>query len=131
MTPRQVLQSAAQAIEQADALLHGCRSTYQGGCRCTPCRAANAQYMATLRTRQAHGQAPLGTLVNAKEAGAHVRAILIERYSKRELLKQTGLERHTLPRLNATTRCRLKTVLRLRRAYRILVAVPDGLDAQA
>lgn len=104
---------------------HGTRSRYQAGCRCIPCRAANAIYVAHLRSLKAKGLPALGTLVNAKEAGAHVRAILVERYSRRQLLAQTGLERHTLPRLNATTRCRLKTVLRLRRAYRYLVADPN------
>lgn len=103
---------------------HGTRSRYQAGCRCTPCRAANAVYMAQLRGRKGAGLPPLGSLVSAKEAGAHVRALLVEQYRRRDILDRTGLERHILPKLNATAKCRLKTLLLLRRTYRILIADP-------
>lgn len=100
---------------------HGTRCRYQAGCHCLLCKAAEATYRQQLRTLQAKGRTPLGTTLSAKEAGAIIRALLTERYRRRQILDATGLEYHTLPRLNASTRCRLATVLRLRRAARILL----------
>jgi hypothetical protein len=101
---------------------HGQRRTYQAGCRCLTCKAANASYIQTLRTETAKGRIPVGRLVNAKEAGQHIRALLVERYTRRQVLVASGLSYGTLPKLNATHLCRLKTLLRLRRAASILLA---------
>lgn len=104
---------------------HGTRRAYKAGCGCLLCRAAEASYRARLRRQQHAGQAPMGILVNAKEAGAIVRAMLTERYTQQQIARTSGIHRHTLPTLNATQRCRLKTMLKLRRATRILLAPND------
>lgn len=129
--PRLVLAAAEQDLQALPD--HGQRSRYQQGCRCLLCRASNAVYQAQLRKRQAQGLPILGQLVSAKDAGAKVRRILVEGYTRQQISQQSRLERHTLPKLNAAHRCRLQTLLRIRRTARILLAeetFPDT-DAQA
>lgn len=100
---------------------HGTRTRYQlTGCRCLPCRASNAQYMRGLRRQHLKGHTPLGTLTTAADARKLVRAFLTECWSKRQLAPQVGVERKTL-RLAPDQRIRLKTLLKLRRGYRILM----------
>lgn len=96
-------------------MTHGIRHAYQQGCRCLLCRAANARYHRALYRRPR-------PYVNAKEAGAIIRKLLTERYTRQQIGQQSGLCAEHLDRLSARSRCRLKTLLQLRRAVRILLA---------
>src|SRR4051812_7466936 len=53
-------------------MTHGTRVAYQTGCRCLPCRLANAEYMASYRQRLRAGAVLLG----AKVASAAARRLL-------------------------------------------------------
>jgi hypothetical protein len=55
---------------------HGTRTCYQAGCACTPCRAANAAYIAHLRASYRQHRIPLGHLVSASEAVRRVGVLL-------------------------------------------------------
>lgn len=106
-------------------MTHGTRSAYvKYQCRCEDCCAANTAYHQQLRRLKAYDRVPLGRLVNAKEAGQHLRHILVEHYTRHEFLQSTGLERHMLPKLTATHLIRFKTLLRIRRTARILLGTP-------
>src|SRR6267378_3966146 len=56
---------SARSAATVPRLIHGRRTTYQAYCRCLPCTAANAAYVAHLRHLAAHGRQPLGILVPA------------------------------------------------------------------
>ncbi len=100
---------------------HGHRADYQAGCRCLPCRASEACYRADLRQQHREHRQPLGAIVTAQDAAQLVRSLLLERYTKQALAAHAGVERHTLIQLKPSQRVRLSTVLRVRRAYRILM----------
>jgi isochorismate hydrolase len=104
---------------------HGTRASYQAGCACTRCRASNAAYIAGLRRQYRQHRTPLGHTVTAAEAAQHVKALLRERWSERDLAARAGLHPHTL-RLTPESRVRLKTVLKVRRAYRLLMTDGPG-----
>ena len=70
---------------------HGTRGAYQRGCRCRPCRAAEARYRSTLRATHRKGLTPLGSLVSAKAARKKVNALLIERFTRAEIARRLGL----------------------------------------
>ena len=101
-------------------MTHGLRKSYQAGCHCVSCRAANSQYIAHLRQCHHEGRAPLGALVPAADAARLVRRLLLERYSQRRLAQESGTERHTLQMTSSQLK-RLKTVLKVRRSYRRLM----------
>ena len=101
-------------------MTHGTRPTYQAGCRCEPCKQAEAVYRARLRACHRAGRLPLGHYLPATEAACLVQAFLRERFMKGQLAPRLGLERHTLC-LAARQMIRLKTLLKLRRGYRILL----------
>lgn len=96
---------------------HGERATYKTGCKCTPCRAAEARYRSDLR--HAKHQA-LGALVRAEDAARMVKSLLAERYQRQQIAQVAGLHRHRL-KLKPSQRVRLSTVLRVRLAYRKLM----------
>lgn len=97
-------------------MTHGTRQTYRTGCHCTPCRAANAAYIAHLRQLHAVGRKPLGALLSGAEAQRYIKALRIERFSRAEIARRLGLKSPKL-RLD-TPRLRYRSVLRLRRLYR-------------
>jgi len=103
-----------------DERTHGVRRTYQAGCRCKACAAAEAGYRAELRRLARTGRPPLGALVRAGDAARIVRALLVERFTRRRVADEAGLERHTV-RLSPSSRVRLSTILRLRRTARRLL----------
>jgi len=67
---------------------HGRRRTYQRGCRCTPCRAANAAYVQAgrLGTRK-----PRPPLVSAKDAKAHLKHLQAQGVGHRQAARLCGL----------------------------------------
>lgn len=100
---------------------HGVRWTYQQGCKCVPCRAAEARYRSELRKRHAKGLPILGSILPAADAARMVRSIQIEGYRRRQLAEQAGLHRNTLPGLKPSQLVQLRTILRVKRAYRIMI----------
>jgi hypothetical protein len=102
-------------------MTHGTRATYRTGCRCTPCRAANAGYWRAWWTATQTGQRPLGARVSAVEAQRLIRLLLIEwrtlRRAKSALSDALGLQ-HNLPRLTEQDQITLRTELKVRRFYR-------------
>lgn len=103
---------------------HGTRARYLRRCRCTPCRAANAAYLAAWRTHRASGRALLGARMSALEAQHLIRLMLRERWTKHQLAKELGLGRN-LARLTHQDMIRLRTALKVRRFYRLRVADPS------
>lgn len=104
-------------------MTHGTRRSYQQGCLCLLCRAAEASYRATLRRQHATGRLPFGTLVPATDTAKRIRQLLIERMTKADLTRQLGLQDrafrvHTEP----GQWIRLRTVLRIARIYRLAMA---------
>ncbi|HXG71317.1 MAG TPA: hypothetical protein VNJ04_11995 [Gemmatimonadaceae bacterium] len=69
---------------------HGARATYQAGCRCTPCRVANATYS------QAHQPADWTT---ATQAQAHLRALMAQGVGIRRAADLSGLSCAHLQRI--------------------------------
>jgi hypothetical protein len=59
-----------------------------------------------------------------QDAARLVRALLIERFSKRELAERAGLDQRCL-KLTAGSHVRLSTVLRVRRLYKLLMVEPE------
>jgi hypothetical protein len=108
---------------------HGHRISYRTGCRCTPCRAANAAYWRAWRATVQTGRPRLGARVSAVEAQRLIRLLLIEwrasRAAKTLLSQALGL-RHNLHRLTQQDRVTLRTELRIRQFYRWrMLADPD------
>lgn len=68
---------------------HGTRAEYRQGCRCLPCRRANALYAAqryASRRRGAHG-----ALVDARDARRHLRKLGKRGIGKRQASRLSGL----------------------------------------
>lgn len=96
---------------------HGTRQTYQAGCHCCPCRAANAAYIAQLRRQHATGHTPLGAHVSGVEVRRRIQQLLIERFTRAEIARRLGLKRGRLEL--HTDRVTLRNVLKVRRLYRL------------
>jgi hypothetical protein len=109
---------------------HGCRRTYQAQhCRCTPCRAANAAYVAHLRRQHLQGHPPLGTLVPAGEARRFVRQLEAEGIPEPAIAATLGLASPRL-RLPRTGRITLRKALKIRWVVRTrLILGADGPGA--
>ena len=110
-------------------MTHGTRPTYRTGCRCTPCRAANAAYWRAWHAAHHTGRPRLGARVSAVEAQRLIRLLLIEwraqRGAKGLLSAARGLRRH-LARLRQQDRVTLRTELKIRQFYRArMLANPD------
>jgi hypothetical protein len=115
------------ALKMSDAGVPdpGSRSRYQAGCRCLPCRAANACYMAQLRGRQARGLPTLGQLISPTDAARRVRQLKREGYTETRIAQMAGWrDRHL--QFIGRTRIRLRTYLRIRRVAQF--AMLEGHD---
>jgi hypothetical protein len=99
---------------------HGTIACYKrAGCRCTPCKAANAAYQAALRRRKLEGRPILGSHVDAKPAWRWIAALRVERYTNSRIAQLLGLK---APELQLhTERITLKNLLKVHRLYRLLV----------
>jgi hypothetical protein len=71
---------------------HGRRRTYQGGCPCPACLAANAAYSRRYRAAQRAGRPPLGARVPAREALRAIARLVAEGYRRADIAR--GLGRH-------------------------------------
>lgn len=69
-------------IREGETPGHGLRKTYQAGCRCLPCAAANAIYESARARDAAHGH-PRGATVDAGKARAHLQALRQQGVGKR------------------------------------------------
>jgi hypothetical protein len=78
---------------------HGVRATYQAGCRCAGCTAANTAYGRAWRRDRRAGRVRLGAIVSAQEARRHVRALLAERIRLQAVAAALGL-RNRSPRIH-------------------------------
>jgi hypothetical protein len=116
---------------------HGQRRTYQAGCRCTPCKAAEAVYRSILRLRKAKGLPPVGKVVSAIEARRRIRQLLREGYTRARLAEMLGRRNGKLPPVlsNMTVDprhvgIRIRTLLRIRRiaAEAMLEGTQDQQD---
>lgn len=97
-------------------LTHGTRRTYQGGCACLPCRAANAAYQSALRHARVRGQQPLGGLVDARVLWKQIESLRVEHFTYTEIARRLGL-----PCLRIqfdTDRVTRKNLWKVRRLYR-------------
>lgn len=69
--------------EPTDSQRHGTRLKYKAGCRCLPCRAANARYEATrTKGRDTGGQ---NSLVSAEAARQHILKLSMQGVGRRAL----------------------------------------------
>lgn len=108
---------------------HGHRTTYQYGCRCTPCRAANASYEAEYRLRKARHEPILGATINASETWRQLRLLTTEYETEAALSRRLGLRSG---RLRYGQRVTVRTARRVQRLYTydILAGlVPEQLRA--
>lgn len=99
---------------------HGLRSTYQHGCRCTPCRAANANYQQARRQGWRTGRAPLGSLVPAVDTLQILRSLEREHLGAGQVAALLGLKARCVRICEDYVR--LRTALRFRRLARLYLA---------
>lgn len=102
-------------------MTHGTRQAYKAGCRCMPCRAAEASYRAHLRARHAAGKPILGARVSAAETWKRIRQLRPELGSNDAIAAALGLRKpslslHTGPDAMTTVR----TLLRIKRLHRLV-----------
>ncbi len=76
-------------------MTHGARKAYQAGCRCLPCRSANAAYQNCYRAKLRDGRPVLGKKQNGHETAIKLRYLIGEGYSPGVLMSLIGLRRRT------------------------------------
>lgn len=69
---------------------HGTRASYQRGCPCTHCKAAEAAYRADLRKKHLKGLPVLGALVSSAEARRRIRQLKGEGYTATRIVTMAG-----------------------------------------
>jgi hypothetical protein len=99
-------------------MTHGTRASYRRGCRCTPCRAANATYWRTWWAAVTAGGVPLGARVPAAEAHRVLALLRRDWPSARTLAAALGKQYDDLARLARQRTITLRTELRIRHLYR-------------
>jgi hypothetical protein len=98
---------------------HGTRASYQRGCTCTPCKAAEAAYRADLRLKRLKGLPILGVLVSPLDAQRKLRQFKLEGYAVHEdgntapSVERLGRWRPRSLQLTRQQRIRLSTHLRV------------------
>lgn len=97
---------------------HGTRTTYRTGCRCLPCKAANAIYEHTRRQRWRDQHPPLGHRISAAQTAKQIQALLIERCTHAQIARALGRRTRTF---RLPDRITLRTALKVRRLYRALM----------
>lgn len=96
---------------------HGLRRSYQHGCSCSSCTAANTAYMAAYRRAQRAGRPVLGAHVAGTEAVRVVAALVDEGYSKVQIATWLG-HRWPVLHFHAGEDVTVRTTLRLRAIQR-------------
>ncbi len=100
---------------------HGERRHYQAGCRCLPCRAANAQYLAHWRRLRVEGRAPLGRLVPATRVHTWMKVLRLEHFRRADVMRAIGHHPANYAHLRQRAYVTLRTAVRLARVYRTRV----------
>lgn len=107
--------------------VHGLRATYETGCRCTPCRAANARYWTAWRRARLAQRPPLGSRIPAARTHILLRVIRTEGISHRRLGREVFGSYRQYKRVRTEPVCTLRTALKVQRFYRLVVAAPEQL----
>lgn len=103
---------------------HGQRSTYVKGCKCDPCRAANARY-AKLAKYRAH--AGHSTLVDSAPIRAHLEQLRAAGVGRRTIARQSGVSQTVINRLLGIDRSKPAARIRPETANRLLAVRCDAL----
>lgn len=103
----------------APPMTHGTRKTYQAGCGCDPCRAAEATYRQQLRAAVRAGRRPLGTVLSPVEAQRRIRQLKAEHVTAKQIAAALGLVHHA-PRLHPDG-ITLRKLLKIRRLHRLVL----------
>jgi hypothetical protein len=74
----------------AAAVAHGQRRSYQCGCQCPACQAANAAYSRAYRAARKAGRPVLGARAPAREALRVVTILLAEGYRRADIARGLG-----------------------------------------
>jgi len=93
---------------------HGTRSRYTAGCLCTPCRAANAQYVADLRHRRRIGQVIFGARRDATDAQRWLTQLHRDGFTSTRLAHELGLHG---PQVKVHPTITVRKHLRIQRVY--------------
>lgn len=107
-------------------MIHGTRHQYRRGCKCLPCRAANAQYVAGYREDRRAGKMRLGARVSPQEARKRVEQMLIERVKVWEAL---GITRERQDRRLCPKAITIRKLLKIRRLYRLTMLEDRGRES--
>lgn len=106
----------------AEAKPHGTRVKYMGGCRCLPCRAANARY--ECRRLAARRSGDWNGLIPAGRARQHLLALSRAGVGRRTVADITGVPQSLLHRIRTGRRSRI----RARTARRILLVTRTAMN---
>jgi hypothetical protein len=115
-----LIREADHAIREAeDAKPHATRASYVSGCRCLPCRAANASYEAGREARKAEA-----VLVDAADARKHLQWLRDRSVGHKQAAKLSGLSWVLLYGIRSGRRQRI----RARTAASIMAIQPIPAD---
>ena len=98
-------------------MTHGERVSYQRGCRCTRCKAANAAYVQAFRLARAEGRRLMGARVPAQRTHIAMKLLRIEGFTHKAVDDILGRTRH-YARVRRSKVVTLRTELRTLRLYR-------------
>lgn len=98
-------------------MTHGERVTYRRGCRCLPCRSANAAYERKRREARAAGKPLLGSRVPAHTTHIAMKLLRVEGFTHQTTAALLGWH-HAYARVRQAPRVTLRTQLRVLRLYR-------------
>lgn len=99
----------------AYTLMHGIRASYKRGCKCLPCRTANADYVRTWRTRKVTGRPIWGQHIPAGDTWRRLRALVTDYGSRAAVSRAYGTANG---HIRFGPRVTLRTYVRVLRLYR-------------
>lgn len=104
------------------------RARYTSGCRCLPCKAANAHYISQLRKKKLKGQIVLGAIISAEESKRRLNALHREQFTQKRLAHELGLRS---PQVKVHARITVRKHLRIQRVYQAYMSEPQDSQIQA
>lgn len=90
----------------AEAKPHGTRLKYLGGCRCLPCRAANARYESHRIHARRNGD--WNGIVSAGRARRHLLALSRAGVGRRTVAEISGVPQSTVHQIRTGRRCHIR-----------------------